>query len=102
MASLTVPSITGDTTFANNVTITGTLTPSSIDLSTTDVSAASLTTTGNVTVGGSLAVTGAIDLSAADVVTKSVSATNPSTFGVINASSVAATGDVSGGTLTTT
>lgn len=42
-----------------NLEVTGTLTPGSIDLSTTAISAASLTTTGDVTIGGQLDVSNA-------------------------------------------
>ena len=104
--SLVVPSITGNTTFANDVTISGVLTPASIDLSTTAVDAASVTTTGNVNVGGNLVVDGTFDLSAADINVKSITATvaqstiptlssTTITAGTVNAGDIDATGDIS-------
>ena len=70
--TLTSPTINGNTTFTDNVTVTGTLTPGAIDLSTTDVSAQSISTTAGASIGGNLVVAGTVDLSAADVSVKSL------------------------------
>lgn len=111
--TLTVPTVNGDTTFANDVTITGVLTPASIDLSTTAVDAASVTTTGDVNVGGNLVVSGTFDLSAADVSVKSITATaaqstiptlasSNATITTLNAGDIDATGDVSAASVAAT
>lgn len=99
--TLTVPNVTGDVTFADDVTITGTLAPSAIDLSTTDVGAKSLTTTDNVTVGGDLTVSGSFDLSASDVSVKSITATDASTLPTLNSTTATIT-TLSAGTATVT
>lgn len=78
------PLFSGITIFDNNVNIQGTLTANSIDLSTTDVTAKSLSTTNNVTVGGDLSVQGNFDLSQVDLIAKSINTSQLSTFASLN------------------
>ncbi|MCU6294957.1 hypothetical protein KWI11_26535, partial [Escherichia coli] len=70
-------SITNNTSIDGNLTVSGSVTPGSIDLSTTDVAAKSVTVTEGVTVNGNLTVNGVVDLSAAGVTVKSLTSTGP-------------------------
>ncbi|MCU6294889.1 hypothetical protein, partial [Escherichia coli] len=79
--------ISNDTTITGNLTVSGVLTPGSIDLATTDINAKSITTTEGANIGGDLVVSGTVDLSSADVTVKSLtSAETINSTGVITVS----------------
>lgn len=91
--------VTGLST-VGDLTVTGKLLPGDLDLSSTDVSAKSLTTSGNASIGGDLVVAGTVDLSGADVSVKSLTTPgviastdteNASTLPVLNSTTVTAT-----------
>ena len=65
-------SISNDTTITGNLTVSGTVSPGTIDLSQTEVNAKSITTTEGANIGGDLVVSGTVNLSGADVSVKSL------------------------------
>lgn len=85
--------IVKNTAITGNLTVSGSVTPGSLDLSTTDISSASLTTTGNTHVGGDLTVDGTFDLSATDLSAASLASTGNTTVG---ANLVLTTGVITG------
>lgn len=98
--TLTAPTISGNTNFTENVDITGSLTVGSLDLSTTDINAKSITTTAGATIGGDLVVQGSFDLSAANLNVKSLTTSgivksndlvNANVLPVLNSTTITAT-----------